>query len=75
MICVTHSAQIAAFANYHYFIKKNEIDGRAETSISILNENERIDELARIIGGIDLTKNQFAAARELIEQSRLLLKQ
>ena len=75
VICVTHSAQIAAFANYHYFIKKNEIDGRAETSISILNENERIDELARIIGGIDLTKNQFAAARELIEQSRLLLKQ
>ncbi len=74
VICVTHSAQIAAFANNHYFIKKNEIDGRAEASISILSENERIDELARIIGGINLTENQYAAAKELIEESKTLLK-
>ena len=73
VICVTHSAQIAAFANNHFLIKKKEINGRAETSISILNEQERIDELARIIGGINLTDNQYAAAKELIEESKTLL--
>lgn len=74
VICVTHSAQIAAFANNHYFIKKNEINNRAETSVNLLNENERIEELARIIGGINLTDNQHAAAKELIEESKSLIK-
>ena len=74
VICVTHSAQIAAFANNHYFIKKNEINNRAETSVNLLNENERIEELARIIGGINLTDNQHAAAKELIEESKALIK-
>ena len=74
VICVTHSAQVAAFADNHYFIKKYEIDGRAETKITILDSNERIDELARIIGGTNLTENQYAAAKELIEESKELLK-
>ncbi len=73
VICVTHSAQIAAFANNHYFIKKSEISDRAETNVSLLNEDERIDELARIIGGINLTDNQYAAAKELIEESKALI--
>ena len=73
--CVTHSAQIAALAQNHYFIKKNEIDGRAETSVVLLNEQGRIDEIARIIGGIDLTEKQFDAAKELISQSTELLKE
>ena len=73
VICVTHSAQIAAFANSHYFIKKNEIDDRAETKVHLLNENERIEELARIIGGINLTDNQYAAAKELIDESKSLI--
>lgn len=73
--CVTHSAQIASLAHNHYFIKKCEIDGRAETSISLLSENERVEEIARIIGGIDLTDKQYDAARELIAQSKTILKQ
>ena len=73
VLCVTHSAQIAAFAQNHFFIKKNEIDGRAETSVSLLNDSERIDELARIIGGINLTDNQYAAAKELIFESKSLI--
>ena len=74
VICVTHSAQIAAFASNHYLIKKHEIDGRAETKINLLNEQEKIDELARIIGGTSLTENQYAAAKELIDESLRLLK-
>ena len=71
--CVTHSAQIASLAQNHYFIKKNEIDGRAETSISLLDEAQRVEEIARIIGGIDLTEKQFDAAKELIFQSKSIL--
>ena len=68
-ICVTHSPQIASLAGAHFFIKKVEIDERAEANVSLLDENERINEIARIIGGINLTEKQFAAARELINQS------
>ena len=71
--CVTHSAQIAALAEYHYFIKKTEVDGRAQTEISLLSEKEKVQEIARIIGGIDLTEKQFDAAKTLINQSKELL--
>jgi len=73
-ICVTHSPQIAALAEKHYFIKKKEIDERAEAQVFVLNEDERINEIARIIGGIDLTEKQFGAARELIIQSSEIVK-
>ena len=72
--CVTHSAQIASLAQNHYLIKKTEQDGRAETSITLLSEKERVEEIARIIGGIDLTEKQYDAARELIAQSNAILK-
>ena len=68
-ICVTHSPQIAALAQNHYFIKKTEIDERAEAKVFVLNEDERVNEIARIIGGINLTTKQFDAAKELISQS------
>lgn len=72
-ICVTHSAQIAALSSTHFLIKKEEKDGRAETRVHVLNDSERVDEIARIIGGIDLTEKQFAAANELITQSKDIL--
>ena len=71
--CVTHSAQIASLATNHFLIKKSEIGGRVETSINLLNDEERISEIARIIGGIDITDKQFDAARELINQSKVII--
>lgn len=73
VICVTHSAQIAAFSENHYLIKKYENNGRAETKVVILNEQESVDEIARIIGGSNLTTNQHKAAQELVEESRRML--
>ncbi len=73
-ICVTHSAQIASLADSHFLIKKAEREGRAYSSVTVLSKEERIDEIARIIGGIDLTDKQYAAANDLIAQSELLLK-
>lgn len=66
IICVTHSAQIASLADHHYVIAKREVDGRAETTVTLLGEAERVDEIARILGGLDVTEHQREAARELL---------
>ncbi len=67
VICVTHSAQVAASADNHCKIEKIERDGRAEAVIHELDINERIAEIARIIGGISVTEAQLDVAREMIE--------
>lgn len=72
VICVTHSAQIAALADAHLYISKHEIDGRVETSVVPLDEDGRIGELSRIIGGIEITDAIRATARELLESGRVL---
>ena len=66
VICVTHSAQIASLADSHYFISKKEVNGRAETSLTLLDRQGREGEIARILGGIDITEAQREAAREMI---------
>ena len=65
VLCVTHSAQIASLADAHYLIRKNEKDGRAETEVLPLAEEGRINELSRILGGIEVTDAQRRAAWEL----------
>ena len=66
VICVTHSAQIASAANTHMYISKQEEHGRASTSVSVLSGEDRVYEIARIIGGIDIPDLGRAAAREMI---------
>ena len=70
VLCVTHSAQIASLADTHYRISKSERDGRAETDVEALSGNERIEEVARILGGIEITDTQRTVAREMIEEYR-----
>lgn len=69
VISVTHSPQIASVADYHYLIKKNEVNGRAESSVTLLENEGRIEEIARIIGGIDVTEKQKAAAKEMLQKN------
>lgn len=66
VICVTHSAQIATLADNHLLISKKELDGRAHTSIRLLEKDERIEEAARILGGINITDSQRQAARDMM---------
>ncbi len=66
VICVTHSAQIASLAHSHFFISKKEVDGRAETALTLLDREGREAEIARILGGIEITDAQRLAAREMI---------
>ena len=77
VICVTHSAQIASLADAHYVIEKHEStaeDGslRAETSVRPIDEADRVEEIARILGGLDITDSQRNAARELISERESL---
>ena len=66
VICVTHSAQIASLAHNHLFVSKTETEGRTESSVRALSSEERINEIARILGGIEITQVQLAAAKEMI---------
>ena len=67
VLCVTHSAQIASLADRHLLISKGESGGRAETSVRAISGDERVHEIARILGGINITEKQCEAARELLE--------
>ncbi len=69
VICVTHSAQIATLADEHYLIQKNVTDGRAQTTVKRLDYEGRIEETARILGGIKITEAQREAARQLLSDS------
>ncbi len=66
VICVTHSAQIASLGDRQYLIQKTEKEGRAYTNVLLLQEEERVEEIARILGGIAITDAQRAAAREML---------
>ena len=72
VICVTHSAQIASLADNHYLISKCDVDGKTQTSTYLLDEASKINEVARILGGINVTENQILAATEMIEEGKLL---
>ncbi len=70
VICITHSAQIAALADEHLFISKNELNGRVETNVRRLDYSARIREIARIMGGQDITDVLLSSAKELIDTSK-----
>lgn len=70
VLCVTHLAQIASFADSHYLISKSEHDNKTFTNVKILSDSERIDELSRIIGGIKSTDISKKAAEELIVNAK-----
>ena len=66
VLCITHSAQIAAAADTHFKISKAEKDGRTETSLTPLDREGRINELSRIMGGIEITDTVRRTAEEMI---------
>ena len=71
VICVTHLAQIAAFADEHKLISKEEKDGRTYTCIASLDYNGRKYELARIMGGLTVTQSILNSAEELLSSAEI----
>ena len=70
VICVTHLAQVAAFADHHLLISKNVLEGKTYTTIKQLADSDRVKELARIMGGDVITSATLNAAEELLEKSK-----
>lgn len=69
VITVTHSAQIAAFANTHFLIQKDYENGRTYTRVTTLDFEKRKYELARIMGGLQITDALLAGAEEMLKNA------
>lgn len=67
VICITHLPQIAAGADDHFMVDKHVVEGRTVSTISRLDNEARIMELARMLGGENVTSQTLAYARELVE--------
>ena len=66
VLCITHLPQIAAAGATHFHVSKSVVQGRTQTRVVRLAEDERVEELARMIGGASPTDASRAAARELL---------
>lgn len=65
VICITHLAQIASMADAHYLIEKGVYENKTRTDIVLLDEEESIKELARILGGAQITETVIENAKEM----------
>ena len=66
------AAQVAATAQSHFKIKKNTVDGRAQTEVDLLDRQGRIDEISRIMGGVNITEKIRDSAKEMLETAENL---
>ena len=67
VLCVTHQLQIARYADAHFLVNKDVVNGRTLTKVAELDEQGRIDELARMIDGSEVTASARKHAKELIK--------
>ena len=70
IICITHLPQIAATADTHYCIEKSTSNERTFTTIRKLDNNQRKDEIARLIAGSNITEKTMEHATEIIELAK-----
>ena len=68
LLCITHLPQIAARANAHLFIEKSVENDATVTGITMLSEEESVEELARMLGGIEITE---AVRNNAIEMKKM----
>lgn len=71
VICVTHLAQIAAAATGHFLIEKSVKNGKTYTDVTLLENENRVNEIARIMSGTELTQNTINSAKELLDRSKM----
>ncbi|MCI8400537.1 MAG: DNA repair protein RecN [Lachnospiraceae bacterium] len=67
VLCITHLAQIAAMADRHFLIEKQVVQGKTSTGVHLLCEEESVGELARLVGGAELTETGYRHARQMKE--------
>jgi DNA repair protein RecN (Recombination protein N) len=66
ILCITHLPQIASKGSTHFVVRKRVVDGRTGTAISELNHEERVKEIARLLGGKTVSPRALAHAREML---------
>jgi DNA repair protein RecN (Recombination protein N) len=72
ILSITHLPQLAAMGDYHYYIYKKNYNNSVEVRVKELSENGRIDEISRLIGGVDLTETTQKHAFEMLKMSKAL---
>ncbi len=70
VICITHLPQVAAMADKHFLIQKGVVGTKTISSIQGMNEEERVDELARMLSGSEVTEAVLINAREMIDYAK-----
>ena len=67
VLCITHLPQVAVYGKTHFAVAKEVAGGRTRTSIACLDHNARVEEIARMLGGRDLTSVTLKHAREMLQ--------
>jgi DNA repair protein RecN (Recombination protein N) len=70
VLCITHLPQIAAFADTHFVVEKEERRGATRSRVNVLKATERAEEIARMLGGAEITDRMRRAARELLDRAQ-----
>jgi DNA repair protein RecN (Recombination protein N) len=66
VLCVTHLPQVAAQGHAHYRVSKAPVDGMTQSAVEVLTARQREEELARMLGGVEVSKEAHAAAKRLL---------
>lgn len=74
VICITHLAQVACFANNHLFIEKEQMDNTSKVHVRLLNEKESVYELAKMISGKEITRQSIDHAKKIERNKCIKLK-
>jgi len=69
VMCVTHLPQVAAQAHHHLYVEKNNKTDITSSNVRLLTDEERVEEIARMLGGVTITANTLAHAKEMLYQS------
>ncbi len=68
VICITHLPQVAKFADRHFRVTKTFKGNKTRVQVKVLNGDERVEELGRMLGGLKITEKTMEAAREMLKQ-------
>ncbi len=69
VFCVTHQAQVASNANHHFLVEKKDKNKKTISEVKALSDKEKVNELARMLSGVTMTKQTLAHAKELLAQA------
>lgn len=70
VLCISHLPQVAAMADHHYYIKKQVDNERTFTTVTEMNESERIEEVSRMMSGAEITETTLQHAKELLDMAK-----